>query len=133
MEKQFGDYKKQNEKFLADNAKKPGVVTLPSGVQYKVITEGKGATPADTSVVKVHYEGKTIDGNVFDSSEKNNGGKPTEIMLNQVIPAWQQALTLMPEGSMWELYIPQNLAYGERQAGQIPPYSTLIFKVEVVK
>ena len=91
MEKQYGEYKKANEKYLADNAKKPGVVTLPSGVQYKVITEGKGALAADTSMVKVHYEGKTIDGQVFDSSYKR--GEPVDMRANQGIPGWKEVLT----------------------------------------
>ncbi len=132
MEKQFGDYKKQNEKFLADNAKKPGVVTLPSGVQYKVITEGNGAMPADTSLVKVHYEGKTIDGQVFDSSIKR--GDAVQMRANQVIKGWTEALTHMKAGSKWEVYIPQNLAYGERAQGQaIKPFSTLIFTIELLE
>lgn len=128
MEKQYGDYKKQNEKFLADNAKKPGVVTLPSGVQYKVITEGKGAVPADTSNVKVNYEGKTIDGKVFDSTDTG-----TTFRCNQVIKGWTEALTKMPVGSKWEVYIPASLAYGERQPNDIiKPYSTLIFTIELL-
>ena len=132
MEKQFGDYKKQNEKFLADNAKKPGVVTLPSGLQYKVITEGTGATPADTSLVKVNYEGKTIDGKVFDSSFKRNA--PVEMRANQVIKGWTEALTHMKAGSKYEVYIPQQLAYGERAQGeQIKPFSTLVFTIELLE
>ena len=132
MEKQFGDYKKQNEKFLADNAKKPGVVTLPSGLQYKVISEGNGATPADTSLVKVNYEGKTIDGKVFDSSFKRNA--PVEMRANQVIKGWTEALTHMKAGSKYEVYIPQQLAYGERAQGeQIKPFSTLVFTIELLE
>ncbi len=132
MEKQYGDYKKQNEKFLADNAKKEGVVTLPSGLQYKVITEGKGATPTETATVKVNYEGKTIDGKVFDSNAKS--GKPVEMRANQVIKGWTEALTHMPVGSKWEVYIPQALAYGERAQGEaIKPFSTLIFTIELVE
>lgn len=132
MEKQFGDYKKQNEAFLAANAKKPGVVTLPSGVQYKVLTEGKGAIPADTSAVKVHYEGKTIDGKVFDSSY--NRGEAVQMRCNQVIKGWTDALTHMPAGSKWEVYIPADLAYGERAQGQmIKPFSALIFTIELVE
>ena len=132
MEKQYGDYKKQNEKFLADNAKKEGVVTLPSGVQYKVITEGKGAMPTETATVKVNYEGKTIDGKVFDSNAKS--GKPVEMRANQVIKGWTEALTHMPVGSKWEVYIPQALAYGERAQGEaIKPFSTLIFTIELVE
>ena len=132
MEKQFGDYKKQNEKFLADNAKKPGVVTLPSGLQYKVISEGNGATPADTSLVKVNYEGKTIDGKVFDSSFKRNA--PVEMRANQVIKGWTEALTHMKAGSKYEVYIPQQLAYGERAQGeQIKPFSTHVFTIELLE
>ena len=132
MQKQFGEYKKQNEKFLADNAKKPGVITLPSGLQYKVLTEGKGATPADTSVVKVNYEGKTIDGKVFDSSYKRNS--PIEMRANQVIKGWTEALTHMKVGGKYEVYIPQQLAYGERAQGeQIKPFSTLVFTVELLE
>ncbi len=131
MEKKFGDNKKAGEKFLADNAKKPGVVTLPSGLQYKVIKEGKGAIPTDTTTVTVQYEGRLIDGKVFESSYKGNG--PITIQPKQFIPGWTEALTHMPAGSIWEVYIPQNLAYKERQAGEIKPFSTLIFKIELVK
>lgn len=132
MEKQYGEYKRQNEKFLADNAKKEGVVTLPSGVQYKVITEGKGAIPTETATVKVNYEGKTIDGKVFDSNAKS--GKPAEMRANQVIKGWTDALVHMPVGSKWEVYIPQALAYGERAQGEaIKPFSTLIFTIELVE
>ena len=131
MEKQYGEYKKANEKYLADNAKKPGVVTLPSGVQYKVITEGKGALAADTSMVKVHYEGKTIDGQVFDSSYKR--GEPVEMRANQVIPGWKEVLTKMPVGSKWEVSIPADLAYGAEARGQIiKPFSTLVFTIELI-
>lgn len=131
MEKKYGEYKKQNEKFLADNAKKEGVVTLPSGVQYKVITEGNGAIPTETATVKVNYEGKTIDGKVFDSNAKS--GKPVEMRANQVIKGWTEALVHMPVGSKWEVYIPQNLAYGERAQGEsIKPFSALIFTIELV-
>ena len=130
MEKEFGANKKEGEKFLAENKKKPGVVTLASGLQYKVIKEGTGAIPSDTTLVKVHYEGRTIDGKVFESSYKN--GQPVEIRPKQFIPGWTEALTHMPAGSVWEVYIPQNLAYGERQAGDIKPFSTLIFKIELV-
>ena len=123
---------KAGEAFLAENAKKEGVVTLPSGLQYKILRQGNGPVATSNDEVEVKYEGKLIDGTVFDSSytrsEQTNKFRP-----NQVIKGWTEALTLMPEGSMWELYIPQELAYGERQAGQIPPYSALIFKVEVEK
>ena len=130
MEKQYGPNKVAGEKFLATNKKKPGVVTLPSGVQYKVIKEGNGPMPKDTSMVKVQYEGKTIDGNVFDSSYKR--GEPVSLRANQVIKGWTEALVHMPVGSVWEVYIPQNLAYGEREQGQIKPFSVLIFKIELV-
>ena len=130
MEKQYGPNKVAGEKFLAANKKKPGVVTLPSGVQYKVIEEGNGPMPKDTSMVKVQYEGKTIDGNVFDSSYKR--GEPVSLRANQVIKGWTEALVHMPVGSVWEVYIPQNLAYGEREQGQIKPFSVLIFKIELV-
>ena len=131
MEKQYGEYKKANEKYLADNAKKPGVVTLPSGVQYKVITEGKGALAADTSMVKVHYEGKTIDGQVFDSSYKR--GEPVDMRANQVIPGWKEVLTKMPVGSKWEVSIPADLASGAEARGQIiKPFSTLVFTIELI-
>ena len=130
MEKEYGPNKVAGEKFLAANKKKPGVVTLPSGVQYKVIKEGNGPMPKDTSMVKVHYEGKTIDGKVFDSSYKR--GEPVDLRANQVIKGWTEALVHMPVGSVWEVYIPQNLAYGDRDQGQIKPFSTLIFKIELI-
>ena len=132
MQKQYGPNKAAGEKFLAANKKKAGVVTLPSGLQYKVIKEGKGAIPADTTTVKVQYEGRTIDGKVFESSYKNGQG-PMTMQPRQMIQGWTEALTHMPEGSVWEVYIPQNLAYKDRQAGQIKPYSALIFKIELVK
>ena len=132
MQKQYGPNKAAGEKFLAANKKKAGVVTLPSGLQYKVIKEGKGAIPADTTTVKVQYEGCTINGKVFESSYKNGQG-PMTMQPRQMIPGWTEALTHMPEGSVWEVYIPQNLAYKDRQAGQIKPYSALIFKIELVK
>lgn len=130
MEKEYGPNKVAGEKFLAANKKKPGVVTLPSGVQYKVIKEGNGPMPKNTSMVKVQYEGKTIDGKVFDSSYKR--GEPVSLRANQVIKGWTEALVHMPVGSVWEVYIPQNLAYGEREQGQIKPFSVLIFKIELV-
>ena len=132
LEKEFGGNKADGEKFLAENAKKEGVKVLPSGVQYKVIKEGTGAMPKDTSLVKVHYEGKTIDGKVFDSSYKRN--EPADFRANQVIKGWTDALVHMPAGSIWEVYIPQDLAYGERQQGtDIKPFSTLIFKIELLE
>ena len=132
MLKEFGPNKVAGEKFLADNKSKPGVVSLPSGLQYKVIKEGKGAIPTDTTTVKVQYEGRTIDDKVFESSYTNGQG-PVSIQPKQFIPGWTEALTHMPEGSVWEVYIPQNLAYKERQAGNIKPFSTLIFKIELIK
>lgn len=131
MEKQYGANKAAGEKFLKENAKKPGVITMPSGLQYKVIKVGNGPMPKDTSTVVVNYEGKTIDGKVFDSSYTKK--EPVTMRVNQVISGWTEALLRMPEGSSWELYIPQNLAYGEREAGQIKPFSTLVFKIELLK
>jgi len=135
MEKEFGDYKKQNEAYLKENAKKEGVQTLKSGVQYKVLTAGDGALPTDSSTVKVLYEGKTIDGNVFDSSEKHNN-EPFEVNMKNpsVIPGWAEVLKLMPAGSKWEVTIPQDQAYGSRQPSpDIKPFSTLVFTIEVLK
>ncbi|HIZ69376.1 MAG TPA: FKBP-type peptidyl-prolyl cis-trans isomerase [Candidatus Prevotella avicola] len=132
MEEQYGDNKKAGEKFLAENKKKAGVVTLPSGVQYKVIKEGKGEMPKDTSLVEVNYEGRTLEGKVFDSSYKRK--ESAKMRANQVIKGWTEALTHMPEGSVWEVYIPQELAYGPRQQGaDIKPFSVLIFKIELIK
>ena len=132
MEKEFGPNKVAGEKFLADNAKKEGVKVLESGVQYKVLKEGTGIMPKDTSLVKVHYEGKTIDGKVFDSTYKRN--QPADFRANQVIKGWTDALVHMPAGSVWEVYIPQELAYGERQQGaDIKPFSMLIFKIELLE
>ena len=132
LEKEFGPNKEAGEKYLADNAKKEGVKVLPSGVQYKVLKEGTGALPKDTSLVKVHYEGKTIDGKVFDSSYSRN--QPADFRANQVIKGWTDALVHMPAGSVWEVYIPQELAYGERQQGaDIKPFSMLIFKIELLE
>ena len=131
MEKTYGENKKEGEKFLAENAKKEGVKTLPSGVQYKVLKEGNGTIPADTSLVKVHYEGRTLDGNVFDSSYKR--GEPIKLRCNQTIKGWSDAMVNMPEGSTWEVYIPQELAYGEREQRDIKPFSMLIFKIELIE
>ena len=132
QEKQFGANKAEGEKFLAANAKKEGVKTLPCGVQFKVLKEGNGATAADTSIVVVNYEGRLLDGTVFDSS-KSHGDEPATFRVGQVIKGWQEALKAMPAGSEWEIYIPQDLAYGANQQGNIPPFSTLIFKVELVE
>ena len=132
LEKEYGPNKKEGEDFLKANAKKEGVKVLPSGVQYKVIKEGTGALPKDTSRVKVHYEGRLLNDSVFDSSYKR--GQPTEFRANQVIKGWTEALVHMPAGSIWEVYIPQELAYGERQQGAlIKPFSMLIFKIELLE
>jgi FKBP-type peptidyl-prolyl cis-trans isomerase FklB len=128
-EKQYGDNKAAGEKFLAENAKKEGVKVLESGVQYKVIKEGSGEIPKDSSMVVVNYEGKTIDGKVFDSSY---GKEPVTFPANRVIKGWTEALVHMPVGSIWEVYIPQELAYGERSTGQFEPFSALIFKIELL-
>lgn len=117
--------------FLEENAKKEGVETLPSGLQYKVIQEGAGATPKATDTVTVHYRGTLIDGTEFDSSYSR--GKPTTFRVNRVIGGWTEALQMMKKGAKWELFIPPELAYGERGAGaKIGPYSTLIFEVELI-
>ena len=131
LESRFGANKEAGEKFLAANAKKEGVKTLLSGVQYKVIKEGTGAIPADTSLVKVHYEGRLVNDTIFDSSYQR--GEPALFRANQVIKGWTEALCHMPEGSVWEVYIPQELAYGERQQNKIDPFSALIFKIELVE
>ena len=128
--KTFGPNKKAGEDFLAKKAKEADVKKLDNGVLYKVIKEGSGEMPKDTSMVKVHYEGKTIDGEVFDSSYKRNDA--VTLRANQVIKGFTEALVHMPVGSVWEIYIPQDLAYGERQQGQIKPFSALIFKVELL-
>lgn len=130
MAEKYADNKAAGEKFLEENKAKEGVQTTPSGLQYKVITEGKGEVPADTCKVKVHYKGTLIDGTEFDSSYKRN--EPSTFRANQVIKGWTEALTMMPVGSKWELYIPQNLAYGSRESGQIKPFSTLVFEVELL-
>ena len=132
MEKTYAANREAGEKFLAENAKKDGVKTLPSGVQYKVIKEGNGAIPTDTSVVKVNYEGRLIDGTVFDSSYKR--GEAATFPVKSVIKGWTEILCHMPAGSEWEVYIPQELAYGEREQGKdIKPFSALIFKLELLE
>ena len=131
LEKTYGGNKEAGEKFLAANKTKEGVKTLPSGVQYKVIKEGNGPIPADTSLVKVHYEGKTVEGKVFDSSYER--GEPINLRCNQTIKGWTDAMVHMPAGSIWEVYIPQELAYGEREQNEIKPFSALIFKIELLE
>ena len=129
-EKQFSENKAEGEKYVANYAKGKDVKKLKGGVLYKVIKAGTGALPTDTSMVKVHYEGKTIDGNVFDSSYKR--GEPVTLAANQVIPGWTTALTNMPVGSVWEIVIPQEQAYGDRAQRGIKPFSALIFKLELL-
>ena len=130
MEKKYGANRLAGEEFLKLNAKKDSVQTTPSGLQYKVITMGTGEKPQPTQKVKVNYEGRLIDGTVFDSSFKH--GKPVTFPCNQVIKGWTEALCMMPVGSKWELYVPQQLAYGDREQGKIPPFSTLVFTVELL-
>lgn len=131
-EEAYAQNKASGEAFLAENAKKEGVVTLPSGLQYEVITEGSGKQPSATDRVQCHYEGTLIDGTVFDSSIKR--GEPAVFGVNQVIRGWVEALQLMKEGAKWRLYIPYDMAYGEHGAGEmIPPYSALVFEVELIK
>jgi len=131
MEKVYGPWRQENEAFMAKIAKKEGISKLENGVYYEVIEEGKGAIPADTSRVKVNYEGKLINDTIFDSSYKRN--EPTTFRCNQVIPGWTNALTHMPVGSKWKVYIPQDQAYGDREAGGvIKPFSALVFTIELL-
>ena len=124
--------KAAGEAFLAENAKKDGVVTLPSGLQYQVLKEGNGKKPSATDQVVCHYEGTLIDGTVFDSSYKRN--EPATLGLNQVIAGWTEGVQLMSEGAKYRFFIPYNLAYGERGAGaQIPPFAALVFDVELIQ
>ncbi len=123
---------KAGEAYLAENARKPGVKSLPSGLQYKVVQQGNGPKPKATDTVSVHYEGRLIDGTVFDSSYKR--GKPTSFRVSNVIKGWQEALQLMPVGSKWQIVIPADLAYGTKGAGDtIGPNSTLVFDVELLE
>ena len=124
--------KAAGEAFLAENGKKDGVVTLPSGLQYQVLKEGNGKKPSSTDQVVCHYEGTLIDGTVFDSSYQRN--QPATFGLNQVIPGWTEGVQLMQEGAKYRFFIPYKLAYGERGAGaQIPPFATLVFDVELIE
>jgi len=131
MEEVYGENKKACEEFMANIAKKEGIQALDNGVYYEVLTEGKGEIPSDTSRVKVHYEGKLINDSVFDSSYKREA--PTTFRANQVIPGWTNALTHMPVGSKWKVYIPQEQAYADREAGLIKPFSCLIFTIELLE
>lgn len=129
--KQLGEKNKlEGETFLADNKKKSGVKTLPSGLQYEVMSDGKGAKPKSNDVVTVNYKGTFIDGMVFDSSEKL--GKPATFSVTGVIKGWTEALLMMSPGAKWKLFIPSNLAYGEFGRGSIPPNATLIFEIELI-
>lgn len=130
LEKAYGENKKKGEEYMANIAKKAGIKKLENGVYYEVLTEGKGDVPADSTKVKVHYEGKLVDGTVFDSSYKREA--PTTFRCNQVIPGWTNALTHMPVGSKWIVYIPQDQAYAEREAGMIKPFSALTFTIELL-
>ena len=130
-ERLYGPNRDAGIKFLEENAKKDGVIVTPSGLQYKVLVQGDGQVPQASDKVMVNYEGRLIDGTVFDASAKH-GDKPAEFTPTQVIRGWTEALTMMPVGSKWQIFIPQELAYGERNAGQIKPFSALIFDVELV-
>lgn len=131
LEEKYGENKAAGEKFLEENKGKEGVVTTESGLQYKIIKAGKGEIPTKTDKVKVNYKGTLVDGTEFDSSYKRNA--PATFRADQVIPGWTEALTMMPVGSKWELYIPYDLAYGSRETGgQIKPFSALIFEVELL-
>ncbi len=129
MMEKYGDNKRKGEEFLAAKAKEEGVKELQDGVLYRVIEEGKGEIPTDTSRVLIRYEGKLVDGTVFDSSDKNNDGKAVKMRVSHSVPGFAAALKSMPVGSTWEVYIPADMAYGERETSVIPPYSTLIFKI----
>ncbi|HEY5591758.1 MAG TPA: FKBP-type peptidyl-prolyl cis-trans isomerase [Paludibacter sp.] len=130
MEAQYGPNKKAGELFLVENAKKPGVITTASGLQYEILIKGNGPLPSDTSKVKVNYHGTLIDGTVFDSSVDRKA--PVVFPVNQVIKGWTEALKLMPVGSKFKLYVPQQLAYGNGGQGAIKPFSMLIFEVELI-
>jgi len=130
MEKLYGGNKTAGEKFLAENAKKPGVKTTPSGLQYEVVKMGNGPLPTDTNSVKVNYHGTLIDGTVFDSSVERK--TPIVFKVNQVIKGWTEALKLMPVGSKFKIYVPQELAYAGADRGKIKPFSMLIFEVELI-
>ncbi|MDD2563572.1 MAG: FKBP-type peptidyl-prolyl cis-trans isomerase [Salinivirgaceae bacterium] len=126
-----GKVKAEGEAFLAENAKRKGITVTPSGLQYEILKNGNGPKPQANNTVKVHYHGTLIDGTIFDSSVDR--GEPAEFGVTQVIPGWVEALQLMPVGSKWKLYIPQELAYGGRNSGgPIKPFSTLIFEVELI-
>ena len=130
-EKKFGAAKEEGMAFLAANSKKEGITTLPSGLQYEVLTQGDGPKPSSTDQVTTHYHGMLIDGKVFDSSVER--GQPATFPVNGVIQGWQEILPMMATGSKYKVYIPYNLAYGERGAGQdIPPFAALVFEIELI-
>lgn len=124
--------RQEGEKFLKQNAGKPGVKTLPDGLQYKVIKNGSGISPNNSSTVVVEYEGRFTDGTVFDSTAKNNKGKPVALSITSVMRGWSEALQLMKKGSEWEIYVPYELGYGDQGEGNVPPFSVLIFKMKLV-
>jgi FKBP-type peptidyl-prolyl cis-trans isomerase FklB len=132
VKNEFKDYIAENKKFLEANSKRDSVITLPSGLQYVILREGKGNKPAATDRIKVHYTGKLIDGTIFDSSYQRN--EPAEFNVGQVIPGWTEAMQLMQVGSKWRVYIPENLAYGSQppRGSVIKPFSTLVFEVELL-
>jgi len=133
MEQQFGKNRKEGETFLEENKAKEGVTVLESGLQYQVLKKGSGESPKPTSTVKVHYEGKLLNGKVFDSSIER--GEPTQFGVSQVIRGWTEALLLMKPGDKWKLFIPQELAYGASppRGSQILPFSVLVFEVELLE
>ncbi len=137
MEEKYADNKAAGEKFLEENKAKDGVKTTESGLQYKVLVEGNGPIPADSCRVKVNYTGRLIDGTVFDTStnrkDKDGNPKPASFSLKRVVKGWTEALCMMPVGSKWEIYVPQELGYGARDNGKIKPFSTLIFEIELVE
>ena len=126
----YSDNKIAGENFLKQNKLKPGIIELPSGLQYKVLKRGTGRIPSETDLVRAHYEGKTIDGMTFDSSYER--GEPGLFRPNQVIAGWKEVLTKMPVGSIWEVFIPQDLAYGANEQGKIKPFSVLVYKIELL-
>jgi FKBP-type peptidyl-prolyl cis-trans isomerase FklB len=133
LKEEYKDYIAENKAFLEANSKKDSVVTLPSGIQYIVLVDGKGTKPTPNDKVKVHYTGSLIDGSIFDSSLERN--QPNEFFVGQVIPGWSEALQLMPVGSKWRVFIPENLAYGSQppRGANIKPFATLIFDVELLE
>jgi len=132
MESKVGPEKAKGKKFLEENKKRPGVVELPNGLQYEILTAGTGEKPKATDTIKAHYIGTLIDGTEFDNSYKRN--EPLQLPVNGVIPGWVQALQMMPVGSKWKLYIPSDLGYGDRGAGaSIPGGATLVFVIELLE